>query len=326
MEFLLLAGSLALLLIAAHYFVDGVSGIAAALGVPPVVIGMTVVAFGTSTPELVVNGLSAARGSTDLAFGNVVGSCLVNVGFVLAITAIIKPMKVEPSLITREIPMLIVGVATLVVLSSDRWLDGTAENMWRRTDGLVLLLLFCIFLYYTTRQAITSRRTDVFIAEVKEEAARAKPQPLWREILYTVGGLVGVSQGATWTVDHAVLIARAFGLSEAVIGLTIISLGTTLPELATCILAARRGDPDIALGNIVGSNIFNVLCIGGLVATINPVKLPEGGHTDLLVMALLSIVLLPIAIRSQRTITRGEGIFLLAVFVSYLSWRLSQAL
>lgn len=326
MEFLLLFGSLAVLLLAANYFVEGVSGIAAALGVPPVVIGMTVVAFGTSTPELVVNSLSAARGSTDLAFGNVVGSCLVNVGFVLALTAIIKPLKVEPSLITREIPMLIVGVITLVVLSNDRWLDGAADNVWRRTDGLVLLLLFCIFLYYTTRQAITSRRTDAFIAEVKEEVEAAKPQPLWRQIGLTVGGLLGVSLGATWTVDHAVLIARSFGLSEAVIGLTIISLGTTLPELATCILAARRGDPDIALGNVVGSNIFNILCIGGLVATIRPVTLPEGGQTDLLVMALLTVVLLPIAIRSQRTITRGEGIFLFAVFASYLSWRLTQAI
>jgi cation:H+ antiporter len=168
-ELLLLFASLALLLGAARLLVDGVSGIAAALGVPDVVIGMTVVAFGTSTPELVVNALSAARGSTDLAFGNVVGSCLVNVGFVLAITAVVKPLKVEPSIITREIPMMLVAVAAVVILASDELFDHRGPDVWRRSDGAILLLLFVIFLYYTTRQAISARRSDPFIAEVHEE-------------------------------------------------------------------------------------------------------------------------------------------------------------
>jgi cation:H+ antiporter len=325
-ELILLLASMALLLAAARIFVDGISGIAAAFGVPQIVIGMTVVAFGTSTPELVVNAMSAYRGSTDLAFGNVVGSCLVNVGFVLALTAIIRPLKVEPSLITREIPMLIVAVAALVVLGSDRVLNQRGPDEWVRSDGIILLLLFCIFLYYTARAAITTVRSDAFIAEVREEAADAKPVPPWKQAVFTIGGFVGVSLGAQWTVDNAVLIARGFGVSETIIGLTIISLGTTLPELATCILAARRGNADIALGNVVGSNLFNILGIGGVVSVIRPVPIPDSGFGDLAVMALLTVVLLPIAIRSQRTITRGEGAVLLILFAGYLGWRLMQAL
>jgi len=325
-EFVLLAASLALLLMAARYFVDGISTIAENLGVPKIVIGMTVVAFGTSTPELVVNSISAYQGSTDLAFGNIVGSCLVNVGFVLGLTAMLRPMKVETSLITREIPMLIVSIAAILVLASDRILNADAPNTWQRSDGLMLLLLlFSIFLYYTTRQAIAAGRSDPFIAGVRSEVAHATPKTLWSQIAITVAGFIGVSLGANWTVEYAVTIARSLGVTKTVIGLTLISLGTTLPELATCILAARRGDAEIALGNIVGSNLFNLLCIGGIVSTIRPVTIPAGGHIDLLVMAFLSVILLPIAIRSDRTITRGEGAFLMAVFFAYLGWRILSA-
>ena len=324
MVLLWLVGGLAVLLAGARWFVGGVSALARALGVPPLVIGMSVVAFGTSTPELVVNGLSAAKGSTELAFGNVVGSCIVNIGFVLALTAMAKPLRVEPSLITREIPMLWVSVAAFVVLGNDVYLDGSAANRWTRIDGCILLLFFCIFLYYTTRQALAARPADPFIAEVKAETAQQVPQPLGIEIAKTLVGLVGVSIGAQWTVESAVELARSWGMPEAVIGLTIISLGTTLPELATCIMAARRGEPEIALGNVVGSNIFNLLAIGGLVGAIAPMSLPAGGLADLGIMALLSAILLPIAIRSQRTITRGEGSVLFLTFAVYLVWRIAQ--
>ncbi len=324
MDFLLLVGSLALLLTAANYFVEGISAIAESLGVPKLVIGMTVVAFGTSTPELVINTMSAAQGSTDLAFGNIVGSCLVNVGVVLAATAIMAPLRVESSLITRELPMLTVAVVAIVVLGSDQYLDGAAGSAWTRTDGLMLLLLFGIFLYYTTWGALAAPRSDAFLTDVRDEAARATPRPMWVHILYTLGGLAGVSFGADWTVDFAVQIARGMGVSEAVIGLTIISVGTTLPELATCILAARRGDADLALGNIVGSNLFNLLCIGGMVSVIRPVPIPAGGQIDLLVMAFLSIVLLPLALRGRHVISRKEGAFLLLVYVGFLAWRLSE--
>lgn len=324
MDFLLLMASLALLLTAANYFVEGISAIAESLGVPKLVIGMTVVAFGTSTPELVINSMSAAQGSTDLAFGNIVGACLVNVGVVLAVTAMMAPLRVESALITRELPMLTVAVVAIVVLGSDQYFDGTPGSTWTRSDGLILLLLFGIFLYYTTWGALGASRSDSFLKDVREETARTSRRGLWVQIAYTVGGLVGVSFGADWTVDFAVQIARGLGVSEAVIGLTIISVGTTLPELATCVLAARRGDPDLALGNIVGSNLFNLLCIGGIVSVIRPIPIPAGGQVDLLVMAFLSAALLPLALRGGRVITWGEGAFLLLVYVGFLAWRLRE--
>ncbi len=325
LDLLFLVASLALLLTAARYFVDGISTIAAAFGVPPLVIGMTVVAFGTSTPELVVNILSAQQGSTALAFGNIVGSSVVNLGFVLGVTAMVAPLRVEPSLITREIPMLIVGVLAVLALSADRFLDASSTDAWARTDACVLLLLFAIFLYYTTRAALAAPRDDAFLSDVAAESAKISRRDLGRQVLITLLGLTGVSFGADWTVEYAVRLARTLGLSENIIGLTIISLGTTLPELATSILSVRRGNPDLALGNVVGSNIFNLLAIGGLVGLVRPVPIPPGGHADLLLLTFLSIVLLPIAIRSQRTITRGEGAFLFSCLAAYLAWRILQA-
>ena len=334
---LVFIAGLGTLLFSAKYFVDGIAALAEAAGVPPLIVGMTVVAFGTSTPELVVNSLAAWRGETALAFGNIVGSCTLNVGFVLAVTAIFKPMKVEPSLITREVPMLWVAVAALLILASDRQLSGgvVAADTFGRADGLVLLLLFGIFLYYTAIYSIARRALtrgtatmpeDAFMAELSGDATLPRLRPnLARHALVAAAGLVGVSLGADWTVDGATSMARVLGLSENLIGLTIVSFGTTLPELVTCILAARRGNADIALGNVVGSNLFNILAVGGIVSAISPMTVPPGGHYDLWFMALLSVVLLPIAVRSGQTITRGEGVFLLLLYVAFLGWRLSGA-
>lgn len=327
MAVLLFLGGLALLLTSAKYFVDGISRLAGALGVPPLVIGMTVVAFGTSTPELVVNGLSASRGETALAFGNIMGSCIVNVGFVLAVTALVRPLKVEPSLITREIPMLLLGVAAFLALASDRYLDGAAADLLARADGVILLLLFALFLYYTViysvAERLAGRAEDAFVAEVRAEMPRRRDPALVQDAAVTLAGLVGVSLGAGWTVDGATGLARLLGLPENVIGLTIVSAGTTLPELITCVMAARRGSADIALGNVVGSNIFNLLAIGGTVSVIHPLSIPAGGERDLWFMAVLTAILLPVSIRSGRTITRTEGAFLLALWVAYLSFRLA---
>lgn len=204
---------------------------------------MTIVAFGTSTPELVVNALSASQGSTALAFGNIAGSCSVNIGFVLAITALVQPLRVEPSLITREIPMMIVGVLAVLIFASDSFLDQSATNIWSRTDACALLLLFAIFLYYTTRQAIAAPKSDAFLEDVREESKKLSGKHIGRQVIFTILGLVGVSFGANWTVDYAVSLARLFGLSEAVIGLTIISLGTTLPGLPPACLPLVAGTP-----------------------------------------------------------------------------------
>ena len=326
----LLVGGLTLLVGGANYLIRGVSALAAAAGVSPLVIGLTVVAFGTSTPEIVVNVLAAANGETGLAFGNIVGSCAINIGFVLALTALIRPLDVEVTVITREIPMMVLGVAALVVMSEDRLLNRAAADALNRGDGLILLLLFCVFLYYIVMQSVQKRTRDPLLAEIAERAPpgagaavinAAAPRARGLDVLFTIGGLIGVGVGGRMTVAGAVDIAQHAGIPEEVIGLTLISFGTTLPELTTSILAARRGQADIAIGNVVGSCIFNVLCIGGLVATIHPIHVSDASQIDLLVMAGLSIALWPIAMRGPRKITRAEGGLLMAVYVSYVVYR-----
>lgn len=331
----LLAG-LALLLISAKYFVDGIARIAGALGVPPLVIGMTLVAFGTSTPELVVNLLSASRGETALAFGNIVGSCTVNLGLVLAVTAMYRPLRVEPSIITREIPMLILSVAALLILSLDSlWSasghgGGDTVSRLGRSDGLILLLLFGVFLYYTVIYTVATRligkgqEPDGFVADIEQREQPPSGQGLTATIVITLAGLAGVSLGADWTVDGASAMARTFGIAENIIGLTVVSIGTTLPELVTCIMAARQGNPDIALGNVVGSNIFNILAIGGGVSVIHPVALPSGGWLDLAFVGVLTIILLPVSIRSGKRVTRGEGALFLLLYLGFLAYRLTH--
>ena len=336
MPLLALLAGLAVLLISAKYFVDGIARIAAVFGVPPLVIGMTLVAFGTSTPELVVNLLSASRGETALAFGNIVGSCTVNLGVVLAVTAMFRPLRVEPSIITREIPMLILSVAALLILSLDSlWSasghgGGDTVSRLGRSDGLILLLLFGVFLYYTviytvaTRMITKDREPDGFVADIEQREQPAGRPGLTATIVMTLAGLVGVSLGADWTVDGATAMARTFGIAENIIGLTVVSIGTTLPELVTCIMAARQGNPDIALGNVVGSNIFNILAIGGGVSVIHPVALPSGGWLDLAFIGVLTIILLPVSIRSGRRVTRGEGAIFLLLYLGFLAYRLTH--
>jgi cation:H+ antiporter len=332
---LILIVGLAILLGGADILVRGVSSVARALGVPPLVIGLTVVAFGTSTPELVLSFLAALRGETGLTFGNIVGANTANIGLVLAAAAIVRPFAVEVSMITREIPMMLLGVAGMFVLSMDGWLAGRGfgnGDVLARGDGLMLLLLFGVFIYYTVSDALRRRGTgveaklaaDPFAQEVQESKAVPRGRALWKDALLVLGGLVGVAIGGRLAVGAAVKLAEQVGVPQHIIALTIVSWGTTLPELATGIIAARRGQGDIAIGNVVGSVIYNLLCVGGLVATINPIPLPPGGYVDLLFMAALATALLPLSIRGPRRITRGEGCALLFCYLAYTGARLVQ--
>ncbi|MFO1501767.1 MAG: calcium/sodium antiporter [Verrucomicrobiota bacterium] len=324
----LLVSGLILLVGGANVMIRGATALAMACGVPPVVIGLTVVAFGTSAPELVVNFTAGLSGQTQLAFGNMVGSCVINLGWVLAVTALVRPIKVEPSIISREIPMMLLGAATFCVLAADRFFDRATENLLTRGNGVVLLLLFGVFLYYTISSILLkpkrAQRTDPFVEEVAENVQRKKPISIGQSSLMTIGGLAALVGGGRLTVHAAAQMAIAIGMPEAIIGLTIISFGTTLPELVTGILATRRGEGDIAMGNVVGSNIFNLLFIGGVVSVVSPVSVPKGGEADLVALMVLSALVLPIAIRGQRTVTRAEGAFLLVLYLSYLTWRLFQ--
>lgn len=319
---LLLALALAVLVYGADSLVRGVSSLAAAAGVSPMVIGMTVVAFGTSMPEVVVNVMAASAGQTDLAFGNIIGACSVNLGLVLALTALIRPLHVNPSVLTREAPLLLLSVAAIVALSQDGRLDHDAVSRLSRADGIVLLLIFAEFLYLTAL-AIRAQQSDD--ALVREVASPEAPTPhdggrIGGSILRTALGLVGVAVGGRLAVVQAVKLASALGVDESLIGLTVVSIGTTLPELTTSILAARRGLADIAIGNAIGSCLFNLLFIGGIVATIHPVPTPPGGSGDLLLLAVLTAMLIPMTF-TGRKISRGEGALLMLLYFGYVTWR-----
>jgi cation:H+ antiporter len=324
---LVLLVGLTLLVGGANVMIRGATALAAAMGVPSVVIGLTIVAFGTSAPELVVNTTAAASGQTELAFGSIVGSSTINLGWVLAVTALVRPIKVEPSIISREIPMMLLATVAFTILAMYRVTEQALDNLVTRGNGLILLLLFGVFLYYTISNIIQKpkkvQQADPFIAEIVEDVERKEPLSKGFSLLMTVAGLVGVVTGGRVTVHGAVEIATALGISPFIIGLTIISFGTTLPELVTGILAARRGEGDIAIGNVVGSNIFNLLFVGGVVSCLSPIRVPEGGGGDLIALAALSLVTLPIAIRGHRTVTRAEGVFLLSMYFGYLIWRIS---
>jgi cation:H+ antiporter len=326
--FLLVLG-LVFLVGGANTMIRGATALATVCGISPLVIGLTIVAFGTSAPELVVNSTAAFSGQSELAFGNVVGSCTINLGWVLAITALVRPIKVERSIISREIPMMILATLAFFTLASDRLFDKAPQDVLTRGNGVVLLLLFGIFIYYTVagilRQPKKAPAPDAFLEEVAESVERKKSLSLGLSIILTIVGLAALIGGGRLTVYSAVKIALALGIPEFVIGFTIISFGTTLPELVTGILATRRGEGDLAIGNVVGSNIFNLLFIGGVVSVINPVPVPRGGMTDLVMLIALSIISLPIAIRGQRTVTRVEGAFLLSLYLSYVTWRILTA-
>jgi cation:H+ antiporter len=304
--------------------VRGASALAASLGVPPVLIGLTVVAFGTSTPELVVNLAAAFRGSTEIGFGNVVGSNIANIGLLLAITAIVSPLAIHRTVVIREIPMMILACAAALVLAGGGIL-GEEVAGYARGDGLMLLLLFAVFLYYTIGEALAHRdaRPALEVPMPGDGSPERDPTGRWTAVL-VIGGLAALVAGGEATVRGAIGVAEGIGISEAVIGLTVVAIGTSLPELATTLTAARRGAGDLAVGNIVGSNIYNLLFIWGLSVTVAPSAIPAGGAIDLIVMTGFALLLLPMA-TSRHSLSRFEGVVLLATYAGYVGWLVVRA-
>lgn len=307
---------LALLITGAQFTVSSTSRIAAHFGVPQLVIGMTLVAFGTGIPELVLNLISAWNGSTSLAFGNLIGSSTINISLVLGITALIQPLVVRKSIITREIPFLILATFAILTLASDTILNGYMPlNVIDRSDGIILILFFCVFLYYTVHELITHAADDAFVASLGAASAPQGDVQIKTQFAMLLFGLIAVLYGARITLQSALVFAQQWGISESIVGLTILSIGTTLPELVTCIVASRKGAYDIALGNLVGSNILNLLFFFGLVSVVHPIPLPEYGLFDLTVLCFLSLAIVPIALRGPMRITRAEGLFLIACYL-----------
>jgi cation:H+ antiporter len=319
---LLLALSLALVVGGGESLVRGASTLARRLGVSSLVIGLTVVAFGTSAPELAVSVSAATGGSSGIAFGNVVGSNVCNIALILGLASVVTPLAVASTIVSREIPMMILGAAAMTVCSLDELLDGASAGVITRSDGIALLLFFCVFLYYTVAGNLFGRRDDPLLAEASDEAPGQR-DPLWGAILLVLAGFAGLVFGGHLLVDAATAIARGLGIGEVVIGLTIVAIGTSVPELVTSLLAARRGEADIALANVVGSNIFNSLFVLGTTAVVRPVEVAAGGALDLLVMGLLTLVLLPMAATGRR-ITRAEGAVLLSGYAGFMLWQLQR--
>ena len=324
-DLLILIGSLAVLLAGGEALVRGASALARRLGVSSMVIGLTVVAFGTSAPELAVSVTAAASGSGGIAFGNVVGSNIANVALILGLAALVRPLAVNSEIVSRELPMMILGSVALAVLALDGPLDGAASGAISRGDGLCLLLFFCVFLYYTVAGNLFGRRADPLLEEARDEVpAGGARAPLGRSLALVAGGLVGLSLGGYLLVESASAVARALGVPEVVIGATVVAVGTSLPELATSLLATRRGEADIAVANVVGSNVFNALFIMGTAAAVRPVALSPGGALDLAVMVALAVILLQMALTGGRRITRGEGACLLACYAGYVLWQTNR--
>ena len=321
LSLLLLAAGLALLLAGGEALVRGAVAAAERLGVPALLIGLTVVAFGTSTPELVVSLSAAWRGNPDLTFGNVVGSNTANLTLLLGLTALVRPVAVERRVVRREVPLLLLTAAAAVALAFDGWLgDAGAADAFGRGDGLVLLLFFGLYLYGLVGDAAGGAAAG----ESEPPASGAGPgsAPAWLAAALVVGGILGLVAGGELAVRNAGDLARSAGVPEVVIALTVVAVGTSLPELVTCAAAARRGQSDLAIGNLVGSNLYNLTFVLGLTASISPVPVPGGGRADLLVMLLASALLLPLALTGKR-VSRPEGVFLLLLWGGYTLWRVA---
>ncbi len=312
---LMLIGGFAILILGANFLVDGASSMAKKFNISNLIIGLTVVAFGTSAPELTVSVYSAYQGESDIALGNVIGSNIMNVLAILGITSIIYPLSVQSSTIWKEIPFSLLAAILVAVFANDILLDGYTKSSLSRTEGIALLGFLAIFLYYTFDVARKSPPDDLHNS--------VKEYPLLLTLLMVIGGLGMLILGGKWLVDGAVTIAERMGMNKSVIGLTIVALGTSMPELATSLVAALKKQADIAVGNVVGSNIFNVFFILGTTAVIKPLSIGGITQIDFLVCIASSLLLFLFAYNNK--ISRIEGSILLAGLVLYMSHLIATA-
>ncbi|MCH4280593.1 calcium/sodium antiporter [Mediterraneibacter sp. NSJ-151] len=315
MDYILLIIGFVLLIKGADFFVDGSSSVAKILKVPTIIIGLTVVAFGTSMPELSVSVTAALRGSNDLAVSNVLGSNIFNLLVVLGCCALVKPVAAKWSLLKKEFPFSILITIILLLVDSDfsimKVIDGNKGFVLGRWAGLLFLILFVLYIYATVKSALRSR------AEAKDmEEEEYKTMSPLKSGIYIVIGLIGIVWGGNLVVDSASNIALTFGWSQTFIGLTIVALGTSLPELVTSVVAARKGENDLAVGNVVGSNIFNILLILGVSSFITPITLDVTAVYDTIILIIASIVVYVSAI-SKREIQRKEGILFLVCYFAF---------
>ena len=319
MNILLLIGGLILILLGANGLTDGAASVAKRFRIPPIVIGLTIVAFGTSAPELTVSISSALKGSADIAIGNVVGSNIFNTLMIVGCTALFAPIVITRNTLRKEIPLCILSSIVLLICANDVFLDKAPENILNRVDGLLLLCFFVIFMGYTFAIASKPVTTEQQAEHpVIEEETEIKSLPWWQSILYIIGGLAALIYGGQLFVDGATGIARNLGVSESIIGLTLVAGGTSLPELATSIVAALKKNPEIAIGNVIGSNLFNIFFVLGCSASITPLHLSGITNFDLFTLVGSGILLWLFGLFfAKRTITRIEGGIMILCYVAY---------
>lgn len=314
MDYIFLLLGFVLLIKGADFFVDGSSSVAKILRIPTIVIGLTVVAFGTSMPELSVSITAALKGNNDLAVSNVLGSNIFNLLVVLGCCALVNPVRAKWSLLKKEFPFSIFITVILLLLSCgfsvSAVVKGRGTFVLGRWSGILLLLLFAVFLYATVKSAVKYRN------EVVENEEDYKVMSAAKSGIYIVVGLAAIIWGGDLVVNSACNIAEAFGLSQTFIGLTIVALGTSLPELVTSMVAAGKGENDLAVGNVVGSNIFNILMILGISASIKPITIDVAAIYDMAILIVAS-VLVYIAAISKREIKKSEGSFFLLAYLAF---------
>ena len=310
LSIILLLVGFALLIKGADFLVDGASALAQRFSISEIVIGLTVVAFGTSTPELIVNIFAGIEGKTDMAFGNIIGSNIVNILLILGIAGIIYPIRTEKNTVWREIPFSLLAVLVLFIVCNDSIFSDT-NNILSRSDGLILLLFFIIFLVYTFAIPKVEMR----------DAPVIKPMKGFKIALFILFGLAGLIFGGKLVVDNSIKIAMQAGLSEKLIGLTIVAVGTSLPELFTSAVAAFKKKSDIAIGNVVGSNIFNIFFVLSTTSIIKPLPFQADLNTDLVILLLASLILfLTMFTGKKRSLDRWEAIVLLMMYISYTTF------
>lgn len=317
LDVVFLIGGLALILLGANGLTDGAAAVAKRFHISDLVIGLTIVAFGTSAPELVISTMAALGGSAEMAIGNVVGSNIFNVLAIIGVTAMVMPIKVGEGTMSKEIPLVILCSFVLAFMANDVILDGGTNNIISRIDGLVLLGFFLIFMRYTFAIARSGN--------AEEEETKIKEMPIWKSALFIAGGLAGLIYGGQLFVNGASGIASSLGVSESIIGLTIVAGGTSLPELATSVTAALKKNPGIAIGNVIGSNLFNILFVLGCSATISPLSMGGINNVDMAVLIGSAILFWLVGwFFKKRTITRVEGALLVICYIAYTAYLIAQ--
>ncbi len=306
-QVLLLIFGIVVVLKSADWLTNGAVGLATKLGISQIVIGLTIVAIGTSMPEFFVSIVSAIKGTPDLAVGNIVGSNIFNVLLIVGVAATVAPIAIQRATVRRDIPIAIVASIMLTFMMFD-------DNI-SRIDALILFAAFIAFIWITLRNSKNDAN--------EKDASTEKVIPTWKSVLFIIFGLVGLVLGSNIFVDNASSLAHGWGISDAVIGLTIVAGGTSLPELATSAVAARKGDSGIAIGNVLGSNVFNILMILGLTGIISPMHIQNITYIDMAVM-VISMALFWLFSFTKLRVERWEGCVLIACFLGYITWLVSN--